>query len=195
MANVARGARCAWVVATVVGCADVAGRGAGDGAALGGDAADLRGADAGAVVGDASAGWAGDAVAMSDGAGSDAEAPTAQVVALVARSCVTGYCHAGSIGHAPESEGAARSAVQFLRDALDAPARHAPRRRLIVPYEPDQSYLVQKLDGTFADLPECRAASGTAASCGARMPLGGPAVGGAEIALVRGWIARGAPLP
>ena len=49
------------------------------------------------------------------------------------------------------------------------------------PGNPDQSYLVQKIEGT--------------AAVGARMPLGGPPLPQDRIDLVRQWIVAGAPAP
>ncbi len=49
------------------------------------------------------------------------------------------------------------------------------------PGDPDQSYLVQKIEGT--------------AAVGGRMPLGGPPLAQDRIDLVRNWIAAGAPAP
>lgn len=49
------------------------------------------------------------------------------------------------------------------------------------PGNPDQSYLVQKIEGT--------------AAVGGRMPLGGPPLPQDRIDLVRQWIAAGAPAP
>jgi hypothetical protein len=51
----------------------------------------------------------------------------------------------------------------------------------VSPGNPDASYLVQKIEGT--------------AAVGERMPLGGPPLPQAQIDLVRGWIAAGAPPP
>lgn len=49
----------------------------------------------------------------------------------------------------------------------------------VAPGQPDDSYLVHKLEGR--------------AAVGARMPLGGPYLDDARIAAVRQWIAAGAP--
>lgn len=51
--------------------------------------------------------------------------------------------------------------------------------RRVLPGDPGNSYLVQKIEGR--------------AAVGARMPLGGPALSQANIDLVRAWIAAGAP--
>jgi hypothetical protein len=49
----------------------------------------------------------------------------------------------------------------------------------VAPGRPDDSYLVHKIEGR--------------AAVGARMPLGGPFLDDATIAVIRDWIARGAP--
>jgi hypothetical protein len=51
-------------------------------------------------------------------------------------------------------------------------------RALVVPNNPDESLLVQKLSAT--------------PPCGSRMPLGGNVLSEAQMAMVRGWIAAGA---
>jgi hypothetical protein len=49
----------------------------------------------------------------------------------------------------------------------------------VAPGDPDASYLVHKLEGS--------------AAVGARMPLGGPYLDAATMAVIRQWIGRGAP--
>ncbi len=84
-------------------------------------------------------------------------------------------CHAGA------------SAPQGLR--LDAGGSYAllvgvasaevPSLQRVAAGNPDQSYLVQKLEGR--------------AAVGERMPFGGPYLDDATIAVIRSWIAAGAP--
>ena len=50
----------------------------------------------------------------------------------------------------------------------------------VIPVDPDRSYLVRTIEG----------ASGIV---GQRMPINGPYLTGAQIAIVRQWIAQGAP--
>jgi hypothetical protein len=58
-------------------------------------------------------------------------------------------------------------------------SRQSPGTLRVAPGRPDDSYLVHKIEGR--------------AAVGARMPLGGPFLDDATIAVIRDWIARGAP--
>lgn len=117
----------------------------------------------------------------------------ARVRAIFERSC-SGYCHAGGGDVGPSlilapSDGSAPT-------LLDRPSRQVPRVMLVVPGDPDASYLVRKIDGTMGALPECASNS---RRCGIPMPYavrdGGPVVvmPAEERDLIRRWIAAGAP--
>lgn len=111
----------------------------------------------------------GDGTTPTDGA------PTfTEVYAVLEPSCAISTCHAVGSGNGMELDDAG------AYDALvDAPALGAPGQTLVVPSDPDGSYLVQKLEGT----------TGIA---GAPMP---PPFGGqdpADVQLIRDWIAAGA---
>ncbi len=62
---------------------------------------------------------------------------------------------------------------------VNAPSVEVPSLNRVTPGDPDSSYLIQKLEGR--------------AAVGARMPLGQPPLGQATIAVIRQWIANGAP--
>jgi hypothetical protein len=62
---------------------------------------------------------------------------------------------------------------------VNAPSVEVPALKRVAPGNPDASYLIQKLEGTAAS--------------GSRMPLNGPALAPATIAVIRQWIADGAP--
>ena len=53
-----------------------------------------------------------------------------------------------------------------------------PSLKRVKPLDPDNSYLVHKIEGT--------------AAVGGRMPLGRPALSAVEITLIRQWISEGA---
>jgi len=57
-------------------------------------------------------------------------------------------------------------------------SRQSPGTLRVAPGRPDDSYLVHKIEGR--------------AAVGSRMPLGGPFLDDATIAVIRDWIARGA---
>jgi hypothetical protein len=63
---------------------------------------------------------------------------------------------------------------------VNAPSIRNPGATLVVPGDPDASYLVHKLEGA-------------AGIVGVRMPLGGPYLTDGQISIIRRWIARGAP--
>ncbi len=66
----------------------------------------------------------------------------------------------------------------------------APTRDLVVPGDPDRSYLMLKLLGSHVNLPEC---AGTPSPCGKKMPASGELRPG-ELEAIRAWIAEGAPM-
>ena len=61
---------------------------------------------------------------------------------------------------------------------VNVPSTEVPSILRVEPGNPDDSYLVQKIEGT--------------AAVGARMPLGGPNLSADEIAAIRQWITDGA---
>jgi len=65
-----------------------------------------------------------------------------------------------------------------------------PQRKLVVPSNPDDSFLMHKLTGTaLAESPD----GNCSVQSNAPMPFGGSAIPDEEIALIRDWIATGAP--
>ncbi len=96
--------------------------------------------------------------------------------AIVRPGCVAG-CHvSGGLNETLDLS----SADAALLALVDRPSDTAGCGVLIAPGDPDESLLVAKLEGTAG------------AECGDRMPLLGAALPGAQIALVREWIANGA---
>ncbi|MBV8503169.1 MAG: hypothetical protein JO006_15815 [Paucibacter sp.] len=83
-------------------------------------------------------------------------------------------CHAG--GSAPE--GLRLDAANAYALTVNVSSVEVPSMKRIAPGNPDQSYLVQKIEGH--------------ASVGARMPYGGPYLDDATIATIRLWISQGA---
>jgi hypothetical protein len=87
--------------------------------------------------------------------------------------CTT--CHAGSsapLGLRLEADAAYAMLV-------NAPSAEVPGVLRVAPGNPDDSYLIQKLEGT--------------ATVGGRMPLNGPPLPAETIAVIRQWITDGAP--
>ncbi len=83
-------------------------------------------------------------------------------------------CHAG--GAAPQ--GLRLDAANSFVMLVGVPSREASSVLRVSPGRPDDSYLIQKLEGH--------------AAVGARMPFGGPYLDDATIAIIRQWIANGA---
>ena len=84
-------------------------------------------------------------------------------------------CHAG----AGAPQGLRLDAGNSYAMLVGVPSVEVRSVLRVAPGNPDASYLVQKLEGS--------------AAVGARMPLGGPFLDAATIAVVRQWIAAGAP--
>jgi len=87
-------------------------------------------------------------------------------------SCIV--CHAGA--NAPQ--GLRLDAANSFTNLVGVPAQQDSSVLRVAPGNPDQSYLIQKLEGT--------------ASEGQQMPLGGPPVSQSTIDFVRQWITDGA---
>ena len=98
------------------------------------------------------------------------------IAPLLAASCAT--CHltgdeAGNISLVPD---------RAIATLVGVKARGAPALMRVVPGDPDQSYLVMKLEGT-------QIAHG---GNGAQMPFGAPPLSPDRIAMIREWIKQGA---
>lgn len=84
-------------------------------------------------------------------------------------------CHAG----AAAPMGLRLDAGSSYALLVGVPSAEVPGLQRIKPGNPADSYLIQKLEGR--------------AAVGARMPFGGPYLDDATIAVIRQWIAAGAP--
>jgi hypothetical protein len=154
-------------------------RGAGLAIALGGAAACAPAADDGAPPGGAPG-----AAGAADVAPSEFARRGLDVVLTI--GC--GECHAGDAN----SGGLAfsgRSAPEMRAALVGGASSRAPGLRLVVPGDPDASFLVRKLRGDFAGL----ACAG--GDCGARMPIGNYPFAEGDRLDVEEWIAAGADLP
>ena len=112
---------------------------------------------------------------IAEGGGSTPLAPTlASLQQNVFTPACTG-CHAG----AGAPQGLRLDAGNTYVMLVGVPSVEVPGVLRVAPGNPGASYLVQKLEGN--------------AAVGARMPLGGPFLDAATIAVVRQWITDGAP--
>lgn len=105
--------------------------------------------------------------------------PLIQGRVFYARGCNVATCHGSE---------APRAGLDLTQQAawlnlvgVPAALPGAAGKTRVVPGNPDASFLVQKLEGTL-DADE-----------GSRMPLIGPALPADELALIRAWVAAGAP--
>jgi hypothetical protein len=126
------------------------------------------------------AGCAGDGEGLDENGRPEGESsgtlqPTFQSIQANVFTPVCTGCHAGAaapLGLRLE-EGASYALL------VNAPSVEVPELRRVQPGNPNTSYLIQKLEGTAAR--------------GGRMPLNQPALPGETIAVIRQWIADGAP--
>ena len=88
---------------------------------------------------------------------------------------ICSVCHVG--GSAPM--GLRLDAANAYNLLVGVPSTEVPSILRVKPGDPDNSYIIQKLEGH--------------ASVGARMPLGGPYLSTDTIAFIRQWISDGAP--
>jgi Ca2+-binding RTX toxin-like protein len=83
-------------------------------------------------------------------------------------------CHSG----ASAPQGLRLDANNSFANLVNVASRQVPSLARVEPFDPDNSYLVQKIEGT--------------AAVGARMPAGRPPLSAAQIGLIRQWIGDGA---
>ena len=99
-----------------------------------------------------------------------------EIVPLLRTRCATCHLTGQEAGKMALTPGAAHASLVGVR------AEGAPGLTRVIPGDPDNSYLVMKLEGTHI-------ARGGA---GAQMPFGAPPIASGEIAMIRRWIAEGA---
>jgi hypothetical protein len=88
---------------------------------------------------------------------------------------ICSVCHAG--GSAPQ--GLRLDAANSYAMLVNTPSVEVPSLLRVKPGDPDNSYMIQKIEGH--------------AAVGARMPFGGPYLDDATIATIRQWVTDGAP--
>lgn len=87
---------------------------------------------------------------------------------------ICSVCHAG----ASAPQGLRLDAANSYMLLVNVPSREEPGIKRVAPGDPDNSYLIQKLEGH--------------AAAGNRMPYGGPYLDEATVAQIRLWITNGA---
>jgi methionine-rich copper-binding protein CopC len=114
------------------------------------------------------------------GAGASGSVPLSADFASLQANVFTpicAVCHIG--GGAPQ--GLRLDAADSYSLLVNVPSTEVPAVMRVKPGDPDNSYIIQKLEGT--------------AAVGYRMPLGGPYLSASTIAFIRQWISNGAPPP
>jgi hypothetical protein len=94
-------------------------------------------------------------------------------------NCAFSDCHAGS----NPVLGQNLSTGQAYGSIVGVTSQEVPTLKRVLPFFPDSSYLVHKIQGTQSSV----------GGLGGRMPLGGAALTDEEIATIRAWITAGAP--
>ena len=123
---------------------------------------------------------AGDGTGLDGDDGGDEVTLSRDVQPIFTGNCVFSGCHAGS---SPE-QGMSLSAGQAFGSVVNVAARELPSMNRVTPDQPDNSYLVHKVQGTHL------AAGGS----GSRMPLNRSPLSQSDIDLIREWIQAGAQL-
>ncbi len=120
--------------------------------------------------------------------------PFSQVQELFTRTCAMPACHGRG------TNGGGGSGGLFLTDAMTSygamvnhPSDQVGRLRLVAPGDPDNSYLMFKVEGTMRRLADCATSPGRN-PCGVQMPQLAAPLTTAERALIRNWIRAGAPM-
>lgn len=120
--------------------------------------------------------------------------PFSQVQELFTRTCAMPACHGRG------ANGGGGSGGLFLTDAMTSyeamvnhPSDQVGRLRLVAPGDPDNSYLMIKVEGTMRRLADCATSPGRN-PCGVQMPQLAAPLTTAERALIRNWIRAGAPM-
>lgn len=123
---------------------------------------------------------AGDGTGLEDGNNSGNEISFAEdIQPIFTNSCAfAGGCHAGG----SPALGMNLSAGQAYQNIVNVPADQLSSMNRIEPDEPDNSYLIHKIQGTQSSV------GGT----GQRMPLTGCCLSQTQIDLIRAWVDAGA---
>jgi len=98
-----------------------------------------------------------------------------EIEPVLNNTCGLSGCHAGQF----PNRGLRLQTGEAYALLVNIPSQEVPALMRVLPGDPNNSYLVQKLEGT--------------AAIGAQMPRNGPPMSPEFIAMVRRWIAEGAP--
>ncbi len=105
-------------------------------------------------------------------------------------SCTLGnQCHGSQNGSTPTGHEDFSTGNAYA-NLVGQPSTEQPSVNLVEPGHPEQSYLVNKLDGTQAQV--CSQNGDPAFNCGLQMPNGGPYLSQADLDALKQWITDGA---
>ncbi len=99
---------------------------------------------------------------------------SSDVQPILSNNCIFSGCHAGT---SPQ-EGMTLSSGQTFGNVVNVASRQLPTMNRVTPNQPDNSYLVHKVQGTHLD----------EGGSGERMPEGRAPLSQADIDLIRAWI-------
>ncbi|GAB4318931.1 MAG: hypothetical protein Kow0074_08410 [Candidatus Zixiibacteriota bacterium] len=108
-----------------------------------------------------------------NGGGNEDVSFATQVLPIFTATCAVSGCH----NAATAQEGLVLDAGNAYDNIVDIASSQNPSIKRVNPGDPDNSYLVMKIEGTAP---------------GDRMPRGRPALSAAQIQLIRDWIEQGA---
>jgi len=113
------------------------------------------------------------------------QASAAAVKVILAQRCALGGCHL----HAPGAAGLVLdvSSDSWTSALVGVPALESPSMDRVAAGDPDRSWLVYKIIGSF-----CGAACDPTLGCGAEMPFG-TALAAADQETIVAWVVAGAP--
>ena len=120
---------------------------------------------------------AGDGTGLDGDDGGD-EVTLSRVQPIFTGNCTFSGCHAGS----SPAQGMSLVAGQAFSNVVNVPAIELPTMNRVTPNQPDNSYLVHKIQGTHLDV----------GGSGSRMPLNLSPLSQSDIDLIRDWIQAGA---
>ena len=98
-------------------------------------------------------------------------------MAVFSPTCSSSTCHSGPVGMILPNGMNLTSADNSFANLVDVDSLQNPTIKRVAPFDPDGSYLIQKLEGTAP---------------GAQMPFGGTPLDPAVISNIRTWISNGA---
>jgi hypothetical protein len=131
----------------------------------------------------AAIGWVAGIACAGDGTGldefeGDGAVTLEDVQPVFSGNCALSGCHAG----ASPAQGMNLGAGQTFASVVNVASLELPSMNRVTPNQPNNSYLVHKVQGTHLDV----------GGSGSQMPLGRSPLSEGEIDLIRAWIAAGA---